>query len=648
MHSNLFLNRMIVYTRKREVAYDEVFHHGVNIIAGDNSSGKSTITHFIFYILGGAFNDWVKEAKQCSEVVAEVQMNEATITIRREINISPETKKANAAEPIHIFWGPFDESQKAKYTDWERYGYVTSDTKKSFSNVFFDLLDIPMVKGDNNITFHQILRLLYVDQDSPTSSLFYYEPFDTTLTRETVSDLLLGAYNQILYDSKQRLNEVDGELDDLRKEIKVIRQFIPNDNDLLPPHIRTRIDNKEKEINSIESELIALTEQQKVVRYTQNTKLEFEKLNQASIGQRETVIKLEEQINSLKFEIDDSKYFIAALENKVKAIRNSILTREFLGEFPLDYCPECLSDLKKPDASGSCKLCKEAIDSSFGVTKAKKIEQELSFQIKESRNLIVVRERQLLNVSTKLESEKVALYQLQAKVNSALKDVKSVRDERIDSLFVDKGLIEGEILQLRTLLENAELYQSLIERRKLLEDEKATLLKQIDNMTSEQEIKKESVKRTIEKEGLYLLNNDLKRQDDFIEAKQFNIDFRNNLAFIADKDAKYSASSNFYLKTSARFAIFLASLQNNDMRYPRFILCDNMEDKGIEEGRAQNFQHIIINEAEKQPGSEYQMIYTTSFLPLDLSGTSYLVGEYYTKDSPSLKNIERETSFRLE
>ena len=73
MHNNLFLNRLIIYTKENKVAYDEKFHKGVNIIRGDNSSGKSTISHFIFYVLGGAFNDWVKEARECSKVYAEVE-----------------------------------------------------------------------------------------------------------------------------------------------------------------------------------------------------------------------------------------------------------------------------------------------------------------------------------------------------------------------------------------------------------------------------------------------------------------------------------------------------------------------------------------------------------------------------------------------
>ncbi|KAA2241516.1 AAA family ATPase [Chitinophaga agrisoli] len=639
MRSNLFLNRLIIYTVTGKVAYDEAYHRGINIICGDNSSGKSTITHFIFYVLGGSFNDWVREAKRCSMVLAEVEMNGAVLVIKREININPQTNKGNPMEPIYVYWGDFESSQKSASTDWQKFGYVTTDSRKSFSNVFFENLDIPIVRGDNNITFHQILRLLYVDQDSPTNSLFLYEQFDTTLNRETVSDLLLGVYNQDLYDSKQRLVEASNELDDVKKEIKIIRQFIPKDHDLIPENLKTRIENKEAEISEIEEQLLELNQQNKAVRFTKQTKLEFEKLNEEAIEQRSLVKKLETDIRALRYEIEDSAFFIKTLETKSRSVKNSILARDFLGEFPLAYCPECLSEIKKTDDDTKCKLCKEVIDSSFGVTQARKIEQELSFQIKESKALLITRNRQLDEMKGLYESEKVKLYNLQARVNAALKDVKSVRDEKIDALYIEKGFAEGAIIQLRTLLENAELYQSLVEKREGLEKEIKTLGNSIDRMTTAQFTMKEQVNKVIEKKALYLLNNDLKRQEDFMEAKEFNIDYRNNLAFISDKEAKYSASSNFYLKTTARFAIFLASLEVERMRYPRFILCDNMEDKGIEEKRAQNFQKIIIEETEKHDSEHYQMIYTTSFITEELKNSTYRVGEYYTKESPSLQNV---------
>ncbi|NQY08655.1 MAG: hypothetical protein HRT71_03970 [Flavobacteriales bacterium] len=639
MRNSLVLNRMIIYSNSGKIAYDELFHKGVNIIRGDNSSGKSTITHFIFYVLGGAFNDWVKEAKQCASVMAEVEFGGVSLVLKREINISDKTKKANAQESMYIYWGSFKDLENSEIEhEWHKYGFSTYPEKKSFSNVLFDNLDIPIVQGENNITFHQLLRLLYVDQESPTSSLFYYEQFDSSLTRETVADLLLGVYSQELYDKKQRKVEVEKERDDVKREIKVIKRFISNPNDLFPAHILTSIENKEKERHKNEEELIKLKEENKKVRYTEKTKLDFEGLNEEVIEQRKKVSSINDDIRSYQFEIEDSKYFIESLKKKIKAVNNSIITREFLGDFPLEYCPECLSDISVEDTT-VCKLCKQNVDESYGVTQARKIEQELSFQLKESSSLLMKKERKLVEIQATFDSEKISHFQLQKKVNQALNDVKSIRDERIDNLYTDTGFIEGEIAQLRTLLENAELYQSFVKKKSELDSEFNSLESSIEYLRSEQEKQKRSTNEAIEKKGLYLLNNDLRRQQDFAEAKEFNVDYRNNLAFISDKDAKYSASSNFYLKTAARFSIFLASMELEKMRYPRFIFCDNMEDKGIEKERAQNFQRNIIKQALLNSTEEFQLIYTTSFIPDELDNTPYCVGEFYTESSPSLKNI---------
>jgi outer membrane murein-binding lipoprotein Lpp len=641
MQNNLFLNRLLIYTDEDKVAYDETFHKGVNIIRGDNSSGKSTITHFMFFVMGGAFHDWVPEAKKCSVVFAEVEMNGAVFTMKREI-VKDLDEKVNDKIAIYFYWGALDEGLITPIENgWFKYEYNTTENKKSFSNVIFENLDLPIVKGDNNITFHQILRLLYIDQDSPTNSLFLYEYFDTNITRETVSDLLLGVYNQELYDKKKRNVVVEKDLDAVKKEIKVTETFFSDPLSLNPTHLLTSIENKQNQIYEIEEDIIAIKNKNKEVLYDKKTKLEFQILNEESISQRKKVNKLEEEIKFLNYEIEDSELFVDTLRNKIKALKNSIATRDFLGSFPLDYCPECLTVLNATTVESSCKLCKENIDESFGVIQARKMEQEISFQIIESTQLLELNKKKIDNLSSSYSSENIKLRQLQTQVNSALNDVKPIREEAIDKLYMDKGFVEGEIIQLRTLLENAELYQKLADRKNELEKEYKYLRGYIYNTEQEQLQLKEAVNSKIEKQALFLLNNDLERQEDFKEAKEFHIDYRNNIAFIADKNARYSASSNFYLKTAARFAIFLASLSIEKMRYPRFIFSDNMEDKGIEPKRAQNFQRILIDKVEEYDSNSYQMIYTTSYISDELNNTAYCIGEYYTKANPSLKNIRR-------
>ena len=639
MRNNLFLNRLYILTENGNVAYDELFHNGVNIIRGDNSSGKSTITHFIFYVLGGAFNDFVPEARKCSQVMAEVGINNAIFTIKREIQKN-EDGNISIHAPMYFYWGTMEESFNPPIgKTWQKFGYKTTENHKSFSNVLFESLGFPIVKGDNNITFHQILRLLYIDQDSPTSSLFYYEHFDSQVTRETTSDLLLGVYNEELYENKKRLIVAEKELESVKSEIKATSMFFPDTFSLSPSHIITVIDSKEKELSSIQNEIIMIRRKEKEVNYETNSILSFQKLSEDSILQRKIVVDIEKRINYLKNEIEDSQFFIETLNKKIKALRNSIKTREFLGNLPLEHCPECLTKIKHNDDESRCKLCKEPIDESFGVIQAKRMELEIGFQINESKRLLELNERNLLELESKHVAELGKFHDLQKQVNASLEDVKSFNEEIIDSLNNKKGYIEGEILQYRTMLENAELYNKLIQKKNQLTEEVSFLKTYIFKTEQSQAKLKENINEKVREEGVYLLNNDLERQDEFKNANDFFIDYSNNITFLSNKFSKYSASSNFYLKVSARFSIFLASLHIDAMRYPRFIFADNMEDKGIEIKRAQNFQKLIIDRVTNYSSSNFQIIYTTSYITEELNNSEFVVGEYYTKENPSLRNI---------
>ena len=191
------------------------------------------------------------------------------------------------------------------------------------------------------------------------------------------------------------------------------------------------------------------------------------------------------------------------------------------------------------------------------------------------------------------------------------------------------------------MLENAELYDKLIQKKSQLDKEIGYLKAYVFNTEKRQFQLKSAINNKVREEGVYLLNNDLDRQDEFKNASDFYIDYSNNIAFLSNKFSKYSASSNFYLKVTARFSIFLASLYIDDMRFPRFIFADNMEDKGIEMKRAQNLQKILIDRVNGYDPNSYQMIYTTSYITDELNNSKYVVGEFYTKENPSLKNIKK-------
>lgn len=127
--------------------------------------------------------------------------------------------------------------------------------------------------------------------------------------------------------------------------------------------------------------------------------------------------------------------------------------------------------------------------------------------------------------------------------------------------------------------------------------------------------------------------------DEFRAATDFKMDYAKNAVYLSDRQIKLSASSAFYLKMAARFAFFLSSVEEDGMMYPRLLFSDNMEDKGMEEDRSRNFQHILVQRLKEMGRTDYQVIFATSNIAPELDTPEYTIGEYYMQSNKSLKDV---------
>ena len=338
-------------------------------------------------------------------------------------------------------------------------------------------------------------------------------------------------------------------------------------------------------------------------------------------------------------EILDSNFFIATLSKKIEALDSSIATRDYLDKLPLEYCPECLSKLDTNVLKGHCRLCKSPIDNTQGKAQALRIKLEIEFQIRESEQLLAQNMRLKSEKQLELKSVKSYLRAAQSQLDSSLKNVRTTADEQLDQLIQTKGFKEGEILQYKTLLETALQYESLLKRHEELKQKESELTRFIEAKASKLKQKRCEIDKNVSETGIYLLKHDELRQTEFQSADDFTIDYKQNIAYISNQYIKLSASSGFYLKMAARFAIFLASLKKSDMRYPRLLFSDNMEDKGMEENRAKNFQRTIIKYLMEIGNDNYQLIYATSMCADEYDNDNYTIGEKYSENNKSLKNV---------
>lgn len=629
----LKLNRLVIYA-KGNVAYDESFHIGFNIIRGHNSSGKSTISNFIFYVLGGDFSNWTNEALQCDRVYAEIEANGRILTIRRSV----EDKQRQG---MQIFFGNIDISLKSADEGWYSYSYRQTDNKNSFSNQIFSLLGLPELKGDvdNNITMHQILRLLYIDQRSLTESLMRTESFDSALTRKTVAELLYGIYDDSLYSDRLKLIEIEKNHDSNKRQYDGIRQiFNSTGNEIDKSKIQNQIEEKNTQIEKINITLKEIYNNQIVENKNKvnESKPKIIGIQNAINSIKQDVSSVQDSINKNNIEIQDSEYFITTLKRRIKSLEESITTSKVLGELPLTHCPQCLSILEPTTHDNTCSLCKQEIPEGLRNAQANRMLQELTLQLTESEKLLVKRKATVQdlnrNISTLLQKYRVE----QNNLKQEIEKTQITRLTQVDELIEQRGKLTAEVEGLIKQLNAVEKIDSLKASIERADIEIKRLKEIITSKDRQQEDKRRKAHESISRYTLEILKSDLPREAVFQNGTNITLDFDKN-TYGLDGRNNFSESSNTYLKNAIRFGIFFASLENEWFRYPRFIYCDNTEDKGMEDERSQNFQKIIKKMSERFKNIEHQIILTTSKISPELNNTPLCVGDFYDENNKSLK-----------
>jgi hypothetical protein len=619
----------MVINSQGSAVYNQTFHSGVNIIRGENGSGKSTIIDFIYYVLGGDITEWKPEANDCDEVVAEVNINEAVLTLKRYVSNS-------SRQPMQIFWGPISEAEKSAITGWQKYSFQRSREKESFSQVLFRAIELPEVRNDidSNITMHQLLRLIYVDQLSPIDSLLRTEQFDTSLTRETIGDLLLGIYDDSVYDAELALRNKRRELDNEKVEYRnIINIFNETNQEINIETIDSNILTIKETIQQITYNIREL-EVVKDIKDIELSKL-IEEIRMNLLSSKRKRVEIESKINSLDFEIGDTADFITSLSGRINALDQSITTKDNLGELQLRNCPLCLKPIVNSELDGVCPLCQQTIEGSHPHTHALRMKQEIAFQIKESKviynTMIADRNELKSKLPTIINNE----WEMQRKYDEIYNEVNTSRYQSINILVDKRGVLFGEINTLNRQKEALSVVGKLKENILQLTDEINRLEMYINVKRKEQEHKREIALNKIEEIALYILSNDLHREDIFRFGTSAKLYFDKNTFSVNDRN-QFSASSMALLKNAIHFAIFFASLEFDFIRYPRFIICDNMEDKGMEMVRSHNFQKLIVNMAINY-NVNHQIIFTTSMIDPDLNNTELCVGPEYSRDNKSLR-----------
>jgi hypothetical protein len=619
----------IVKREAREV-YNAAFHPRLNIVRGENSSGKSTILDFLFYGLGGDLTEWREAALACSEVILEVSLNGHSAVFAREVS-------ETSGRPMRIFLGSLEQAN-ASGADWSLHPYKRSQNKDSFSQVIFRLLGMPEATGDANssITMHQVLRLLYADQLSPVDRIFRFERFDTALTRQTVGDLLCGAYDNILYRQQLRLREADKEYAavtiDWRNAIAVFdkadhavtTEWVDAERAVL----QQRLDATHAEVESLEEKIFNAEVSDGLSMKEQSAAY------QDVVSAQQLLLELQSELNALQFEMEDSARFIQALEAKLDQLHDAEATAETLKGISFIYCPSCFAPVDDAIGEHACALCKSPFDQGRAQSRILSVINETAIQLRQSKHLQADRQVELSSLDAKIADATRQWNGLAERYRLLNRLPSTELRAKARALYNRAGYLERQIEDLGQKAAIVERIEALSRARSALNAEISNLKDQIEAGERRQSEQLSRAYTLISSNTAEFLRSDLLRQDTFAKADSISFSFGDDRLAV-NGESFFSASSMVYLRNSFFAAFLRSALTNPSFRHPRFLILDTIEDKGMEPQRSHHFQNLLSDMSENAT-VDHQLIYATAMISPTLADSDHVIDRFYTHDDRTL------------
>ncbi len=630
-YSQFHLKRLRVM-QGGDPVYDQSFHKGVNIIRGENGSGKSTIADFIFYVLGGEFDNWKSVAANCDEVQAEIGTASGVLTVKRSID--------KAQTPAMVFFGTFEEAAAQGLDGWQSYPIRrTAGGAESFSQIMFRASGIPEAQsqGAANITMNQLLRLVYADQRTPASFLFRYESFDTGEIREAVGDLVCGIRGYESYEIELELRKLNKQFDELDAQYKALLKSLPEEEAL------ARVESVDSRLKELEAEYARLSEEIANVDEMIDDEevkdfLAERKKAAADIRKvRGRIAELEQQIHTNDLEVADLTNFITHLEELSEKLPKAQKSSEIIGSIEFTHCPACLTPLNGTSDPDHCVLCGSETDPEQERSRYLQIKLDLDIQIRESRQLLDDKESGTSHAKRELRRLRSDYQEQLSEFTVRYEISNGPRESFVAERYQRLGQIDRELTQLSHLRERAGELEDVSAR-------KAAVQAEIDKKKDRQKaLEAASARRRrialthVSEKAKSFLRQDLDRQDEFRHADSVEVNFRDN-SILVDGDLNFAESSNVIVKNSVILALFAAAVEDEEFLHPRFLLMDNVEDKGMEDQRSHNFQEIIVK-ASEEARLDHQIIFTTSTINPELDVEGFTIGPPYTHQYRTLRMV---------
>jgi hypothetical protein len=344
----------------------------------------------------------------------------------------------------------------------------------------------------------------------------------------------------------------------------------------------------------------------------------------------------EQRLRDLDDEQAELRQFVEHLEQQLIALSTAEDLSTKLGNIEFQYCPACLKPLSDK-SSQHCVVCDEIIDEEKARSRYFELKVDNELQIRESRQLLAMKAAEV----DRLQNEARALRRTYSSTMSDFSSRYDVSNSPRESYLAERhkslGGLEREAHYMEELRATLHRVDELSAQRAKLNDDITLLEARIKRLDASSTARVAKAMNLVSMIGKRILRNDLKRQEVFENPTTFSINFGDD-AMLVDGKMNFAESSNVVLKNTSILSLLLGATYDAEFWHPKFLLMDNIEDKGMEQIRSHNYQRIIIEESKKAK-FPHQIIFTTSMLDPALEDSNLTVGAHYTREMKTLAII---------
>lgn len=597
--------------------------NGINLIVGDNGSGKSTFTYFIEYCLGNNIKYFEKDNnnKKYTEIVndtnnfveLDILINSKKFQLKRFIGKNDIFINDN--NDIKIL--PIKRNQNIIFSDW------------LLEKLDISITELNMGTYSWKLNFSDLLRLIIYDQDTESKKI-YKAPIDTNfvtdslIIRKTVFEVLLGISSNEYFKKHDELKAITKKKD---SALSALNDF--NEKYSGVELEKAGIENK---INTYNETLEKAYSERKLY-LSSNTKIDekAEFINSVQEELIQTDLKISKQnllYNNYQIEYDKISKLYENQLNEIKEIEKIIFTNDKLNLFSFKLCPFCMS--KHEPLKNHC-LCGSEI----------KDENYEKFVYNSNEYDIILKHK-----NKSVETLQIAL-------DSYFKEITSIKNE-LDLLSEKSSNLTIKLKKLISSIEfsgNTELVDSLndkiLETKKELDKyeylldistKKAELEETFDSLNEKYKAKNKEFKQL----HLEFISQNKSLIADFNKIYCYLLQKSSAGANIAEIDEDYmpiidggvykNKSADVPLRLMYYFTILALSLKNKTVKHPGLLVIDTPEDSGIDEVNLKNDLSLIsyaIEQGEKNK-KPYQIILTTGLDKYPESFKEYIKDEFNT------------------